>query len=237
MKTNNITLGILNADELTPEIEAKFGNYSDMFQNLFINNKCQFSFNPYQVTQKIYPQDINDCDAYLITGSKSSAYENTHWIIKLKEFIRKLQKKNKKIIGICFGHQIIAEALGGKVEKNLKGWGVGLVNSKVDVYQSWMVPETTSYSLLASHQDQVIILPKDAIRIAGNSFCHNGSFQIGKNILTFQGHPEFTKEYLLHILKNRRKIIGEKTYQNALTSLEQKPDAPVIVNWISNFLH
>jgi len=236
LDNKKLTLGILNTDELEPEVEHKFGNYSDMFQNLFQNNHHSFIFNTYQVTQEIYPQDIHDCDAYLITGSKASAYENLPWIIKLKEFIRELQQHNKKLIGICFGHQIIAEALGGKVTKSEKGWGVGLMSSDIQNNQSWMKPDIKSYSLLVSHQDQVERLPEKALCIAASQFCPNSSFQIEESILTFQGHPEFNREYMLYILKKRREIIGEQAYNAAIASLDQDIDESVISNWIYHFL-
>ncbi len=236
MDNKNLTLGILNADELTPEVEQKFGNYSNMFQDLFKNNGFQFTFNTYQVTQENYPQDINDCDAYLITGSKASAYENIPWIVKLKEFVRECQQHNKKLIGICFGHQLIAEALGGRVEKSQKGWGVGLMKCTVEHNLSWMKSEQQHLSLLVSHQDQVVELPQQAERIAVNSFCLNSGFQLGNSVLAFQGHPEFSKDYLLFIMKNRREIIGEEKYQNAISSLTQQADNSVVAKWINNFI-
>ena len=237
MNSKKLTLGILDADELAPEVEKKFGSYSNMFQDLFNHNEYPFIFNSYQVTQETYPQNINDCDAYLITGSKASAYENTPWIIKLKEFIRQCQENDKKLVGICFGHQIIAEALGGRVNKSQNGWGVGLMSSAIEVNQSWMQPELKSYSLLVSHQDQVEQLPEKAIRLAASEFCQNSSFQLGKTILTFQGHPEFSEEYLLQIMNKRRNILGEETYNTALNSLEYNTDESIIAGWINNFLH
>ena len=121
MRDKKLRLGILNADELTPDVEEKFGNYNTMFESLFSNSLFEFNF--YQVTQKTFPENINECDAYLISGSKYSAYDNFPWVDLLKEFIVKLNENNRKLIGICFGHQIIAEALGGKVIKSLDGWG------------------------------------------------------------------------------------------------------------------
>jgi GMP synthase (glutamine-hydrolysing) len=234
LSNNKITVGILNADELALEVENKFGNYSDMFQQLFQNSP--FVFKSYQVTQEIYPTDINECNAYLITGSKFSAYENITWIIKLKEFIKELHRQNKKLIGICFGHQIIAEALGGQVTKSSHGWGVGLMDSKIICNKAWMEPKIPSYALLVSHQDQVEKLPEHAICIASNHFCLNSSFQLNENILTFQGHPEFSKEYLLQIMNKRRKAIGEETYRSALSSLDNKVDTSMIISWIENFI-
>lgn len=155
----------------------------------------------------------------------------------MNKFIQQLSKKNKKIIGICFGHQIIAQALGGLVSKSNNGWGVGLMSSTVIKNQTWMRPAHNSISLLGIHQDQVIELPKDAVLLAESDFCPNSSFQIGNTILTFQGHPEFSKDYLLYMMNNRREILGEQIYKTALSSLDQETDVSLVVNWISNFLH
>lgn len=234
MSNKKLTVGILNTDELIPEFEDKFGNYSGMFKQLFQNSP--FTFRSYQITQKKFPIEINECDAYLITGSKYCAYEKIDWIIKLKKFINELHQQNKKLVGICFGHQIIAEALGGRVTKNKNGWGVGLMDNQIEINQPWMEPTISSYSLLVSHQDQVDKLPEHAICIASNHFCPISSFQLNENILTFQGHPEFSKEYLTQTMNKRRKILGEETYQAALSSLERDADTSTITNWIENFI-
>lgn len=186
MTSKKITLGILNADELAPEVEKEFGNYSDMFQRLFEKNNHPFIFKSYQVTQEIYPLDIDECDAYLVTGSKFNVYENIPWIIKLNKFIQQLSKKNKKIIGICFGHQIIAQALGGLVSKSNNGWGVGLMSSTVIKNQTWMRPAHNSISLLGIHQDQVIELPKDAVLLAESDFALIVAFKLEILFLLFR---------------------------------------------------
>lgn len=114
--------------------------------------------------------------------------------------------------------------------------GVGLMSSTVIKNQTWMNPAHNSISLLGIHQDQVIELPKDAVRLTESNFCPNSSFQIGKTILTFQGHPEFSKDYLLQMMDNRREVLGEKTYQSGLKSLAQAADESIIAHWIANFL-
>lgn len=233
MKKNKITLGILNTDDLTPEVEKEFGNYNLMFEKLFLNYSVIFKH--YQVTQDVFPADLNECDAYLITGSKFSVYEKLPWIIKLTEFILQLYQSNIKLIGICFGHQLVAQALGGSVLKSSKGWGLGAIESKVICHKTWMEPRLTSFNLLVTHQDQVEVLPEHATSFASNDFCRNSGFELN-NILTFQGHPEYSKKYLLYIINKRRDIIGESTYIDAKASLNLKTDESIIANWIVNFI-
>ena len=232
-------IGILHADDLAKEILNEYGDYADMFQNLLLSVDDTLSFSTYQVTQSEYPSTIDECDAYLLTGSKFSAYDDEAWIKQLIKFIVELHQQQKKLIGICFGHQLIAHALGGLTQKSEKGWGVGLIISDVkqtaDKYD-WLTPEKEGFSLLVSHQDQVVKLPPGAELIASNAFCLNAGFQIGESVLTFQGHPEFSVEYLKYIMNNRREIIGEETYSLALLSIKQPADQELVAQWLVNFI-
>ena len=118
-------IGILKTDAVRPEWVPDFGEYPDMFTALLAKADPDLEFAVYDVEEGEYPDDIDEVDAYLITGSKSSVYEEKAWIARLMDFVRELHAREKKIVGICFGHQIIAHALGGKTEKSHKGWGVG----------------------------------------------------------------------------------------------------------------
>jgi len=229
-------IGVLETDTLEHDIKNKYGSYAEMFQQLFLSINNKLEFNIYQVIEEIYPENIDECDAYLITGSKFSAYEDSPWIKKLSQFIISLAKQRKKLIGICFGHQIIAHALGGLTEKSNKGWGVGNIISDIEKTQAWMGGEKKQFSLLVSHQDQVTKLPATAKRIASNAFCLNTSFQIDNHILTFQGHPEFSNDYLRYLMKKRRKLIGNESYNRALSSLDQDQDSLLVAQWIINFI-
>ncbi|SVB75045.1 uncharacterized protein METZ01_LOCUS227899, partial [marine metagenome] len=125
----------------------------------------------YEVQLEEYPKDENECDAFLVTGSKVSAYEDLPWINKLKEFIQSLHANKKKIIGICFGHQLIAEALGGIVIKSNKGWHVGVDSVKVnDEAKIFGIPNDV-FNLIYNHQDEVHTLPKNAKLLASSENC------------------------------------------------------------------
>lgn len=233
-------IGIFEAQNLSNDIQERYGSYGDMFQRLLGSIEStvedQLSFQTYQVKEFEYPDNIDQCDVYLITGSKSSAYANRPWIQQLQDYVIKLSNHPKKLIGICFGHQIIAQALGGQVQKHKNGWGIGLSLSTVLRTKPWMDPARESFSLLVSHQDQVMTLPQHAELIAGDEFCQNSSYQIGEHILTFQGHPEFSHEFLKYLMLKRRKLIGEQPYQQALASLSHSADHRLIAQWILNFV-
>ena len=139
-------IGILETDTLEPDIKEKYGSYAEMFQRLFMSVDDQLEFTVYRVIEGKYPESIDECDAYLITGSKSSAYDDEPWIIKLRDYIVSLHKQCKKLIGICFGHQIIAHALGGLTQKSEEGWGVGNTISDIEKAKPWMRDENIQFS-------------------------------------------------------------------------------------------
>ena len=234
-------LGILETDTLEPGIKEKYGSYAEMFQSLFLSVDEQLAFKVYQVIEGEYPENIDECDAYLITGSKASAYDKKPWIKQLRDYIVALHKHRRKLIGICFGHQIIALALGGLTEKSEKGWTVGNSISTIEKEKPWMGNVITNakkqFALLVSHQDQVTRLPVQAELIATNISCQNASFQIANHILCFQGHPEFSADYLNYLLNKRRDIIGEEKYNKAIDSLQYDQDVQLVVRWIIDFIH
>jgi len=231
-----VKLGILETDTLDADINKKYGSYAEMFQRLFLSVDNKIEFNVYRVIEGIYPERIEECDAYLITGSKSSAYDCDPWIISLCNYVTDLHKQKKKLIGICFGHQLIAHALGGRVEKSEKGWGVGNIVSNIEINQPWMNNPEKQFSLLVSHQDQVVQLPECSTLIAANEFCPNAAFQIENHILTFQGHPEFLVEYLEYLMNKRKELIGKEKFNIAVNSLQQKNDGKLVAQWAVNFI-
>jgi GMP synthase-like glutamine amidotransferase len=231
-----VIIGILETDVLNEEVQLKYGSYPEMFKNLLLKVDDTLKFKSYQVINFQYPDNISECDAYLITGSQFSAYDDLAWINQLKVFIKRLVDYQIKLVGICFGHQLIAQALKGRVEKSDKGWGVGLITSEVKIKPAALQMDSSQFSLLVSHQDQVVVLPDDAELLAGNDFCPNASYIISNSVLTFQGHPEFSVEYLKSIMNKRRVLIGEENYKKSLLTLKNRVDDKKVALWIVNFI-
>jgi GMP synthase-like glutamine amidotransferase len=231
-----LIIGILEADELSDEVLRQFGSYTDRFEQLLCSADPQLQFRTYCAVSQQYPQDVDACDAYLITGSTHSAYEDIGWIQRLQQFVQACFAREKKLIGICFGHQLIAQALGGDVQRSDKGWGVGLISSEVRQSPAWLLPELQAFNLLVNHQDQVTRLPDAASLIATNDFCPVSSFQVDQSVLTFQGHPEFSREYMLYLMAQQRHDIDEQVYQQAIESLERPVDHDRVAKWIVNFI-
>jgi GMP synthase-like glutamine amidotransferase len=231
-----VIIGILEADVMDDDVQKRYGGYLDMFEKLLSAADAQLVFQTYQVKLHQYPHHINECDVYLITGSKSSCYEDVDWIHRLKQFVVECVEQEKKLLGICFGHQLIAHALGGRVQKSDKGWGIGLVSSDVTQTAHWIAPKQQQVNLLVFHQDQVTQLPPQASLVASNDFCPIASYHVDGSILTFQGHPEFNHDYLQYLMTIRRDIIGEQAYQQGMESLQQDEDNELVAQWIVNFI-
>jgi GMP synthase (glutamine-hydrolysing) len=183
---------------------------------------------------------LDECEAYVSSGSKYSVYDDIRWIRTFEAFIHQLYRQHIPFIGICFGHQMIARALGGEVSRSDKGWGLGVADAELsldDVNQhSWITEPAHSISLLVSHQDQVIAPPKNTTVLAGSEFCPYAMIQVGSHFLGVQGHPEFTPEYSHDLIKLRRDSYPLQTSEHALLSLSQPTDHLVVTQWIINFI-
>ncbi len=230
-------LGILQCDEITPELIDRFGCYPDMFKTLFKQINPTLTFETFSVYQGHLPAHTEICDAYLITGSRHGVYDQIKWLTPFQEFLWQLHKDQCKTVGICFGHQLVGQTFGGIVEKSKKGWGVGLSVNPISNRKQWMEPYKKQLKLLVSHQDQLISLPENAEILAGSEFCPNYLVQYSDHILTVQGHPEFTADYLEALIEQRRgHIIPEKRAKEALSSLSGQTDNLLMARWILNFL-
>ena len=229
-------IGILQCDSTNENFRDEHGNYPEMFMSLFKSVDPDLDFKNYDVQQEQYPQSPEECDAYLITGSRLSVYDNEQWIRKLEKYVVELHRQKHPLLGICFGHQMVAKALGGKTEASERGWGVGVQNYQTVSIQAWIEPALEQFSLLASHKDQVTKLPEGAELIAESDFCPYASFRIEDHILTFQGHPEFQKAYSKALLNLRKEILGPKVFEAGMKSLEQTFQPQQITHWMLNFL-
>ena len=199
-------IGILQTGHPADEIKAQMGDYSDSFALILAGHG--FSFETYMVVDGQFPDGPLACDGWLITGSKHGVYEDHDWIKPLEQLIREIRDAQKPLIGVCFGHQIIAQALGGRVKKFDGGWAIGP--------QEYQTAEGETVTLNAYHQDQVLDLPPGAKRAASNDFCANAAMTVGDRIYTLQPHPEFSEDYIKLLIKYRgRGVIPDDVLDRA----------------------
>jgi GMP synthase-like glutamine amidotransferase len=229
-------IGILDCDHVDADLRADYGEYADMCQRLLLAAQPDLHFAVYSAVDGELPPHEHDCDGWLVTGSRASAYDDADWISALVERLRGFYRDGERVAGICFGHQLLAHCLGGRTQKAAAGWGMGLHRYRLDAQPSWMAPAADTFALYASHQDQVVELPPAAQRLAGSDFCPNAAFVIDDRVLGFQGHPEFTLGYERALLERRRAQLDPMTYSAANASLQHAPDTALVADWMLVFL-
>ncbi|NCF44391.1 MAG: GMP synthase [Proteobacteria bacterium] len=230
-------LGILQTDSVLEDLQPRFGDYPSMFEGLFRAADPSMRFSTYNV-QRALPASL-DCDAYLITGCKLSVYDDLPWIAELADFVRMAMAAQKKILGICFGHQLMAHFFGGAVGPAAAGWAVGVQTSNLVQTPEWMTSvgqAPQQLHLVSSHKDQVLELPEGAEVFASSDFCPVSGFTMGERVLTIQGHPELSAEYSRALMGVRRQLLGEQVYQAGVDSLRQDTDEALFTRWMVAFI-
>ncbi|MCY1413995.1 hypothetical protein D9M71_294330 [compost metagenome] len=227
---------ILETDILRPELIDDFKGYGWMFKQLFAKQSVPAEFKVYNVVQGEYPSDDEHFDAYLVTGSKADSFGSDPWIQTLKTFLLERYQRGDKLLGICFGHQLLALLLGGKAERASQGWGVGIHDYRIDEQPDWMSPPLEDLTLLVSHQDQVTSLPDNARVIASSEFCPVAAYAIGEQVLCFQGHPEFVHDYSRALLDLRKDFLGDTVYSEGVGSLERSHQGTTVAEWMMRFV-
>ncbi|MCY0967209.1 type 1 glutamine amidotransferase [Parathalassolituus penaei] len=228
-------IGIL-APGITPDaLLDQYGSYADMCRNLLLVSGANVEYRVYQVFEGELPEDHLECDAWLITGSKYSAYDDLPWIPPLKQLVREIHAAGQPLAGICFGHQLMAEALGGKVEKYAGGWGVGIHEYDLTATARDELG-VSSLHLNAVHQDQVVTLPPGAEVLASSPFCQYAVLRYAPNMVSLQAHPEFSMAFESDLLKLRRgEAVPEPAASMGLQSLEAeaaRTDSQQVGAWL-----
>jgi len=221
-------LGILETGRPPGDLVQRFGDYPAMFERLL---GAGFQIESYDVQAGLLP-DPQAHGAYLITGSPAGVYDPLTWIEPLQAFIR--SASHARMVGICFGHQIMAEALGGHVEKSEKGWGTGLHRYSVDRVEPWM-DRVGEIAAPVSHQDQVVVQPPNTQIVASSAFTPFAALSwTDRRAISFQFHPEFAPEFAKALIAERHDKVPDP--EAAIGSLDAPNDSERIGGWIRRFL-
>lgn len=211
---------ILDNDLIDADAVPVWGSYAAMFESLLRVAGYTGSIDAFSARQGQYPDTFDDYNAVLLTGSRADAFSDDPWVVDLRGRVSALLAQGQRMIGVCFGHQLIAHCLGARVGRAPQGWGLGRT-----VYD-WHGPQEFAGSqgtlaLLASHQDQVFDLPAGATLLASNTHCPVAAYAIDQQVLCVQAHPEFDERYCEFLLSKRRAIFGESVYRDRVGSLMQ----------------
>ncbi|WP_435258384.1 type 1 glutamine amidotransferase [Thioclava sp. FR2] len=218
-------IGILQTGLAPENLAPQMGDYPDMFARLLDGNG--FTFKTFRVVEGEFPNSVKDCDGWLITGSRHGVYEDHPWIAPLEQFIRDAFAAHVPVVGICFGHQIIAQAMGGKVERYADGWAVGATDYDFG---------GDTITLNAWHRDQVTKVPEGAKVVATNEFCTNAALLYDDRAFTVQAHPEFRPEFVDGLMKTRGKgVVPDALMAEAAERLDRPLHDKTIAAQIAAF--
>ncbi len=234
-------IGILQTGDVPEALVPRYGEYPPMFEALLSPADPALSYRAYAAHNGALPASPAECDAWLVTGSKHGVYDDLPWIAPLKAFLRAARAAGRPIVGVCFGHQILAEALGGRAVKFAKGWGAGVHDYQVVRRPGWMNGGPDSFAIHAMHQDQVTAIPEDATVLATSPFCEFAMLAYGDpeapDAISIQPHPEFDADYARALVEMRSGVaIPPECGEAALASFGRAVNQQDFARWCVDYL-
>ncbi len=216
-----VRIGLLRMDLLSVQSPEGNGDYPGLYERMFDDLGVELVDVP--MFRGDAPTSLADCDGWIVTGSRHSVYDGHAWIATAEEVVREAVADEVPLVGICFGHQLLAQALGGRVEKAAVGWRIGAQQYEATEPLPWL-GGTDPYTLIASHQDQVVEPPSDAVVWSSGDGCPVAGMRVGDRAWTVQGHPEFTPGVATEIFRSRVEKLGADAVERAVESMTRPLD-------------
>lgn len=234
-------IGILETGEVSEDLRARHGDYPAMFARLLGAVDPSLDFATVSVVRGEMPAAPDQADGWIVTGSRHGVYDDLPWIDPLKAFLRDCLAACVPVVGVCFGHQILAEAAGGRVEKSPKGWGIGVHDYDVVRRPGWMRDMPDRFAVGAIHQDQIVAKPDDAVVLATSPFCPYAALAYGDpeqpRAISIQPHPEFSADFLDELIATGSgTTFREAEAAAARASLARPVHAAEWARWIVDYL-
>lgn len=228
-------LCILDNDHLDAAAQGRWHSYGRMTERLLRAAGFAGEIDIHVARDGQYPTDWSPYHAVVLTGSRSDAFGDEPWVQTLRDHIHARLAAGQKLVGICFGHQLIAHCLGAPVGRAPQGWGVGRTRYEW-LGPAGVAPQSGEITLLASHQDQVLALPQGATLLARNDHCPIAAYALRDQVLCVQPHPEFDADYSAYLLESRRDRYGEALTQQRLSELRPDHDGLAYARFVLDFL-
>lgn len=230
-ENKRLIIGILECGKFSEEMTNDFGSYSTLYSKLLGTDV--FDYRSFAVHDGDSPT-INDADAWLISGSRHGAYEEHNWIPPLEAHLRAAYSAKQPIVGVCFGHQILAKAMGGRVVKFDGGWEIG--QRHYSLKGPFAESSANQANLIAFHQDQVVEVPPNATVIGETEHCQYAALQYGNRAISIQPHPEFDDVFVTALLDERQHLFPREKVTDARSSLGNDLDNPDVGSVLRKFI-
>lgn len=225
-------LGLLLVGHVAATSTHLAGDYPELFSSLL---DPDVELVRYDLDREHFPDSGRECDGWMLSPSRCSVYDPHPWIASAEDLLRELLATERPYVGVCFGHQLVAQALGAPVARATDGWQVGVHDYEIVANRPWMVPPRASVALIASHEDQVLAIPDGAELLARTERCPIAGLTIGERAWTIQPHPEFGPDLADDLLGRRVELIGAAKVAAARSTLDRPLDRFVVARWIREF--
>lgn len=227
-------LGLLACDSIWEPLRSRHGDYAEMIAAWLRPAGADFELVTYATHAGELPARVDACAAWVISGSRAGVYDALPWIPPLMDFVRTAYAARLPLLGICFGHQLLAAALGGRTERAPSGWGLG--NVALQLRMGARPPPRESLDLYMAHQDQVVALPPGAVWLAEAPHCQHAMFALDGHVLGLQPHPEFTTDFMREMTVDESFHVTPTLRASALDSYTRPVDSATVGLWAADLL-